>query len=211
MSACAHESTPHHHVDVAASVAAASRRSTTLALAALALAAALGLAGALLEPVGWPAALAGAAGWVTSTLAASATLLLASRRGGAGPALVASAVVGALVTVAVAWWIATTGGHPLWAAAGWTLAAASSQFAQSVAWRRTLHQPGEIGEYARDQAVHAQEARWPGRLAWWAVPAIGFGLWTWILGVLPATVLVVAPAAVALQFVLTRRNLTGAR
>ncbi|MGM0385515.1 MAG: hypothetical protein ACQERF_05985 [Actinomycetota bacterium] len=211
MSSCAHgESTPHRHVDVATSVATSARRSSafasaTLVLAAILVAAAVAAAGT----AGWWAGAAGAAGWATATLAGSAALVLAS--GSAGRALVAGAVVSALVSVAAASWVASSGGPALWAAAGWALAGALSQFGQSVLWRRTLHESGQAGEFARDQAVRASDRPWLARLAWWAVPTAAFGLWVWVLGVLPLGALVLAPAAVVLQLLLTRRNLAGAR
>jgi hypothetical protein len=211
MSSCAHEgSTPHRHVDVAASVAASARRSTGFASATLGLAAAV-VAVAVLGAgaSGWWAGAGGAAGWLAATLAGSVALVLAS--GSAGRAIVAAAVASALVSVAAALWIASAGGNALWAAAGWALAAALSQFGQSFVWRRTLHQPGEAGEFAREQAVDAGGPPWPRRLTWWAVPALAFGLWVWLLGVLPPAVLVAAPAAVVLQLLLARRNLAGAR
>jgi len=211
MSACAHdESTPHHHVDVAASVAASTRRSFTFAALALGTAAVLLLAAALLDPRGWVGALAAAAGWAVATAAASVTLVAAARHG-TGRALVASAVVGALATVAAAWWLAAGGIHPVWATAGWAGAAALTQLGQSVAWDRTLRAPGPAGEYARDQAVHAAPERLPERLARWVVPAVAFGTWVWALGALPVAVVVIAPGAVLLQLVLARRGLSAAR
>ncbi len=211
MSSCAHEgSTPHHHVDVAASVAASARRSTAFAAATVGLAVAtvaVAVFGA--GATGWWAGAGGAAAWLAATLAGSVALVVAP--GSAGRALVAAAVASALVSVAAALWIATVGGHALWAAAGWALAGALSQFGQSFLWRRTLHQPGEAGEFAREQAMSAGGNPWPRRLTWWAAPTLAFGLWVWILGTLPPAVLVAAPAAVVLQILLARRNLAGAR
>jgi len=67
----------------------------------------------------------------------------------------------------VAFVIATWFGGEAWASAmaGWAGIAAAFQGAQSALWRRSLTTPGEFGEYARDQAVHAADIRWGGRLA----------------------------------------------
>jgi len=81
--------------------------------------------------------------------------------------MVAAAVTTALTTVGVAFVIATWFGGEAWASAmaGWAGIAAAFQGAQSALWRRSLTTPGEFGEYARDQAVHAADIRWGGRLA----------------------------------------------
>jgi len=207
---CAHESGPHEHVDVASRVALARRRSATTAAVAGAVAAVLLVAAGLTRSP-WTAVAVAATGWLAASAAGSATLHLWGRRHRAAPVVVWAAIATATVTTAVAASLARVWGPGAWlaGAAGWAAAAA---LLQSLSWRRLLLAPGEGGEFAREQAVHARPDGAPARrVAWWALPAGAFGLWVWLIGSLPVTLLLVAPAAIALQFVLARRALGGTR
>jgi len=96
------------------------------------------------------------------------------------------------------------------AAAGWAGAAALAQAALAALWRWALLRPGSLGEAARDQAVRAATPRWAGRLGWWILPSLAFGLWVWLLGSAPVTASLVLPAAILLQLLLARHTLRRA-
>lgn len=208
--ACAHESGNHEHVDVAARVALARRRSGTFAALTAAVAGVMALPAVVAGA--WLPLVVAVTGWVAASAAGAATLHVGGRRGRRPAVMVAAAVITALVTTAYAAWLAGVWGREAWPAGvgGWALAAAAFQAVQSVVWRRSLLTPGQFGEFARDQAVHAASPRWAARLAWWVLPALAFGLWVWLVGLVPVAVVLVAMASIALQLLLARRNVGGA-
>lgn len=204
----------HSDFDIAAAIRAAIRNSfalsgTTLGLSLVA-AVVTGLAG------GTPASMVlvvSAAVWVLATYIGAFTTAVRAQQGKRDFAVSGAVATGALAGVSAVL-VAGTFDDAAWtaAAAGAGLAAAAMQVLQSRAFHRSLRQPGELGEMARDQAVHRSPATartWVAHLTRWAATALVFGLWVWLLGVSWWTVLVVVPGAVALQLFLARRALQG--
>lgn len=166
--------------------------------------------------------LAGAVTWAVATAAGVLAAGHAHRADDGGPrrGAGASLAIGALVTGAVtplgALVVAlllppnVAAGPPAaagWAGLGWLAAASAAEIAGSVRLRRLLLTPGPAGERARADAVRdsrpgasrfGAEARREGRaIAGAVLAAVVFTVWTAVLSLVPAAVVVLVPLHVA--------------
>ncbi|MDD9205827.1 hypothetical protein PU560_05010 [Georgenia sp. 10Sc9-8] len=217
--ACEHcdDSVPHTHLDVRAVVDGERARARRIAVLELALAAVL-LAGATVlavvrdEPGALWAAVVVAVGWVVATaVGVGVTGVLRARSSDVGALLGGSLTAAAGVpVVAVAVALVVPGGAlvAVTAAAAWLGCTAVAELVRARAWRRLLLEPGPAGERARGRAVAGDAPGTARTVLRWTAPGVLVGACVWLVGLVPAVVVVLVPLSVALAVV--RARATGA-
>lgn len=217
--ACEHcdDSVPHTHLDVRAVVDGERARARRIAALELALAAAL-LTGATVaavltdEPGALWAAVVVAVGWVVVTaVGVGVTGALRDRSSDVGALLGGSLTAAAgvpLVALAVAL-VAPAGVlAAVTAGAAWLACTAVAELVRARAWRRLLLEPGPAGERARGRAVAGDAPGTARTVLRWTPPGVLVGVCVWLLGLVPAVVVVLVPLSVALAVL--RARATGA-
>jgi hypothetical protein len=206
---CEHcdDSVPHEHLDVKGLVESSRTRaragavrmaavSAVLLAATGALAAAVGGAGHALAAVGLTAL-----GWVVVTALALAVVGAARRRTSEGRAVVTAALASAGLTPLAALAVAMLAGGwtgALVAGATWLAAGAVAALVRARSWRALLLTPGDAGEHARARAVAERGVDAPGGVRRWLVQGALVAAAVALLGLVPATVVVLVPLAVVL-------------
>lgn len=206
---CEHcdDSVPHEHLDVKALVESSRTRARSGAVRMAAVAAGLlavtgalatvaGGAGHTLAAVGLTAL-----GWVVVTVLALAVAGAARRRTSEGRAVVTAALTSAGLTPLAALAVALLAGGwtgALVAGATWLAAGAVAALVRARSWRALLLTPGDAGEHARARAVAERGIDAPGGVRRWLAQGALVAAAVALLGVVPATVVVLVPLAVAL-------------
>ncbi|MGC5628766.1 hypothetical protein ACPYO6_12350 [Georgenia sp. Z1344] len=208
---CSHcdDSVPHEHIDVRAELTAAARRSRTRSALVCTIAAVplvVGLVGTFVTGDGARAgllALVVAVGWLIAS--ALGVLLVRhlgrrSSRLGLAAGAATTAALGPVIGLAGA---ALTGVSPVvWttlvAGGAWWAASAIADALATVAWRRSLFEPGDAAEAARVQAIAGRDEGLDLPLAWLVQgPAVGVA--AILSGPLAAAVVLLAALCAALS------------
>lgn len=198
---CAHceASEDHHALDEKGIVDSYRSALTTTGVLRLLMAAALVASAVLWAPV---AILAGAGGWVLATavgvLAVSATT---AKYGGPNSVVigtVASAAVMPVAAWATATWVGASPTFAIAAASGWFLAAGIMEFLRDRKLSGLLIADSRDGEAARRGVLFSDPVSpWVG-LGWSLFSAAVFGLWIWVIGLVPLALFPLIPLQVVL-------------
>lgn len=155
------------------------------------------------------AILAGIGGWIVATSAGLLAVSLLQKRYGTPNSVVLGTVASAALVPVAAWgastWIGASPTAAIAAASGWFGALAVVEYLRDRKLSALLIADSRDAEAARHGVLFGNPVSpWAG-LGWSAFTAALFGLWVWVIGMLPLAVLPLIPLQVVLAL-LSRKS-----
>jgi len=206
---CAHcdSAEDHHALDEKGIVDSFRAAVKASGIARIAIAVALLASAALWAPLG---ILAGALAWAAATGAGILAVSASGRRYGSANAVilgtVASAAIAPLAALGTVAWLGGSMDSALAGASGWFFAVAIVEFLRDRKLSAILIADSRDGEAARQGVLFGEPVSpWVG-LGWSMFTAALFGLWVWLVGLLPLAVLPLIPLHVVLALFSRKRG-----
>ncbi len=198
---CAHCDSPedHHALDEKGIVDSYRRAMTTTGIVRGLIAVALAISALLWAPL---AIVAGILSWIIATAVGLGAVSASASKYGTANSVIIGTVASAAVLPVTAWasatWVGASPAFAIAAGSGWFLANALVEFLRDRKLSGLLIADSRDGEAARQGVLFANPGSpWAG-LGWSLFSAALFGLWVWLLGLLPLALFPLIPLQVVL-------------